>query len=181
MKSLIGYTAVCRTAVAHVACTGYKTAIPSSNSDGCPYVARRGTRVRLVFCEYKQLASPGLPKTRRLEVVGKTHTHMMHRLGQVITAAATAAAVATTTSAFVVAPVALRDGTRLSASPDAPRGWACNLETAAAYSSGCLRRSSCACEGGGGRITMRMSVPPPGKGKFVKMGGTEDAQSFGPR
>ncbi|CAB1105173.1 unnamed protein product [Ectocarpus sp. CCAP 1310/34] len=105
---------------------------------------------------------------------------MMHRLGQIITAAATAAAVATTTSAFVVAPAALRDGTRLSASLDSPRGWACNHETAAAYSSGCLRRSG-ACEGGGGRITMMMSGPPPGRGKFVKMGGTEDAQSFGPR
>ncbi|CAN0124817.1 unnamed protein product [Ectocarpus sp. 13 AM-2016] len=30
-------------------------------------------------------------------------------------------------------------------------------------------------------MTMMTSVPPPGKGKFVKMGGTEDAQSFGPR
>ncbi|CAM9110029.1 unnamed protein product [Ectocarpus fasciculatus] len=104
----------------------------------------------------------------------------MHGLGQAITAAATAAAVATTTSAFVVAPAALRDGTTLRASLDAPRGWACSHETASAYSSGCLRRSGVR-EGRGGCTMMMMSGPPPGKGKFVKMGGTEDAQSFGPR
>lgn len=104
----------------------------------------------------------------------------MHGLGQAITAAATAAAVATTTSAFVVAPAALRDGTTLRASLDAPRGWACNHETAAAYSSiGCLSRPGV--RAGRGGCMMMMSGPPPGKGKFVKMGGTEDAQSFGPR
>lgn len=171
MKSLIGYTAVCHTAVAHIVCTGYRTAIPSS---------RAWYKGRACFLRIQAGGIAPLAENPEVGGCGETHTHMMHsRLGQVITAAATAAAVATTTSAFVVAPAALRDGTRLRASPDAPRGWACNHETAAAYSSGCLRRSG-ACEGGGGRIMM-MSGPPPGKGNFVKMGGTEDAQSFGPR
>lgn len=110
----------------------------------------------------------------------------MHLDRAKITAAlATAVGVVTPSSAFVVSPPGVHSGAKLIGVPAGALGDRGPIgkisEVVRSRICWNLKKTDAKQERGGGCGVMMASEGPPGEGKFVKMGGAEDVQSFGPR
>ncbi|CAM9412332.1 unnamed protein product [Scytosiphon promiscuus] len=113
---------------------------------------------------------------------------MLLSLAKITAATVTAVGVTTPCLAFVVPPLSIQTGTKLFGAPVGSLG----ERNSSGKSAVVVRRSTCwrlknvgphqqeRGRGDGCRVMMA-SEGQPGEGKFVKMGGAEDVQSFGPR